>query len=98
MPRYHLNQVYSTGLRIEDSEGAEYADLEAAKADAIDSARELMSQRVRMGLEADGTRFDVTDGTGDIVFSLPFHEAIGKGRDESSHASTEQRIIDGSRG
>jgi hypothetical protein len=62
---------------IADQEGSEFASLEAAKAEAIECARELMSQGVldggRLGLDR---IFVITDEMGRTLLTVPFREAI----------------------
>jgi hypothetical protein len=48
MPRYFLHLV-NGAERTEDPEGAEFVDLAAAKQEAIECARELISQLVLAG-------------------------------------------------
>ena len=75
MPRYYLNVRSAIGL-IADPEGSNYSDLSAARAEAIEAARELMADRVRRGKRPNGDQFEILDVTGAIVLTVPFIEAF----------------------
>jgi hypothetical protein len=59
-----------------DPEGAEFRDLETARAEAVRSARELLSQRVLNGEEIDGQAFELTDEDGAIVDTVRFRDVL----------------------
>jgi hypothetical protein len=75
MPHYFLHQRTETGL-IPDEEGQGYPNLETAKEDAIDAARELMSEKVLEGIAPNGSQFEITDEAGTIVAIVPFKSAL----------------------
>lgn len=78
MPKFFLHIEQARG-RVEDREGGDYCDLDAARDDAIESAREIMSERVRNGEEADGSCFVIVDETGRTMEVVPFESTIAQG-------------------
>lgn len=77
MPKFYLHIEQSRG-RVEDREGAEYRDLDAARVEAIESAREIMSERVRKGEPANHSRFVIMDEAGRTLDVVPFETAIAE--------------------
>ncbi len=70
---FHIRQ----GDRLsKDPEGAEFQDVETARAEAVRSARELLSQRVLNGEEIDGQSFELTDESGAVVDTVKFLEVL----------------------
>lgn len=59
-----------------DPEGAEFQDVETARAEAVRSARELLSQRVLNGEVIDGQSFDLTDESGAVVDTVKFRDVL----------------------
>lgn len=59
-----------------DPEGAEFNDLETARAEAVRSARELLSQRVLNGEEIDGQAFELTSEDGAVVDTVRFRDVL----------------------
>jgi hypothetical protein len=63
---------------IRDPEGVRLPDIASAHAEALQSARELMSQsntgRARFGPEQ---QFEITNEAGETVAIVPFREAAG---------------------
>ena len=75
MPRYHLNLI--NVIDVMDEDGAEYADLAAAKAAAIGSAREMMAAHVRNGRPIDlAHRIEVASSDGMVLATIKFRELI----------------------
>jgi len=74
MPRYYCH-VEDEDHRIKDLEGMELNGLGAVREEALQSARQLMSEDILSGRRADGRRFVVTDEGGLIVAVIPFAEA-----------------------
>jgi len=75
MARYFFH-LHDHGIVYRDEEGAEFADDDAAREEALLSARELLgvsSLTVRQWL---GRSYEVSDETGRLVAVLPFAEAI----------------------
>ena len=63
--------------RIVDPEGAELPDLATARAEAGQSARDLMAEELRCGRPVPfGWRAQVADEEGTILITLPFAELV----------------------
>jgi hypothetical protein len=75
MPRYFFHIEDANRRRIRDEEGIELDGLDAVREEALQSARELMSDNVLQGRRADGNRFVVTDEAGAIVAEISFADA-----------------------
>jgi hypothetical protein len=77
MPLFFLH-VRDGATFIRDPEGSHLPDIASARAEAIQSARELMSQSIlrdaRIGLER---QFEITNDRGRTVAIVPFGEAVG---------------------
>jgi hypothetical protein len=89
MPRYYFNVHNSIGL-VEDEEGADFADLDAARAAALKGAREIIAGDAAEGLVDLRGRLDVIDETGVVVLTLRFTEAVevlGPDQEEPGPAS-----------
>lgn len=77
MPRFYLHLRMGDAL-VEDPDGAEFASVAAARAEAIAAAREFMSERVRRGKLPDlNSCFEITEEDGRVVLMVEFHEALG---------------------
>jgi hypothetical protein len=74
MPRYFLHQRRKAGL-IRDPEGSELPGVVAACAEAIESARELMSEAILEGWDISGRSFEVTDESDQTVLVVWFRDA-----------------------
>jgi hypothetical protein len=75
MPRFHLNLFNNVDAL--DDEGAEFADLAAAKQIAIAGARELMAAHVMAGKPVSlWHRIEIADDDGKVLATLPFSELI----------------------
>ncbi|MDB5454294.1 MAG: hypothetical protein JWO33_2872 [Caulobacteraceae bacterium] len=76
MPRFFFHLYDRSGF-VEDEEGVEAPDLEAAGAVALKGARSIISHDVEQGrLDLEG-RIEVFDAAGVLVLVLPFREAAG---------------------
>ncbi len=75
MPRYffHIREIEST---VEDTEGIEFPDEAAVRKEAVRSARDLMVEHIRRGLDVSGWSYEVTDEHGRPIMTVPFSEAI----------------------
>jgi hypothetical protein len=70
--RYFIHIVSDTE-RIEDPEGAEFVDVEAATSEAVQSARDLMARELMEGRPVPlGWRVEVAAGDGTVVLAVPF--------------------------
>ena len=75
MPRYYLHICNGSGF-VEDEEGQELADDEAARAQAIASARDIMAAEMRTG-ELDLSSFiEIEDERRSLLFTITFAEAV----------------------
>ena len=75
MPRFffHLREKSKT---TRDVEGMELPDVDAVYEEAVESAREIMSQQVLRGERANGQAFVIADECGNTVMTFPFKLAI----------------------
>ena len=76
MPRYFFN-IEDSGGGINDEEGSDFPDLDAVREEAIEVARQIMSQRILVGHSAGGWKFIITDETGIVLLEFAFKDAIG---------------------
>lgn len=75
MPRFYFH-IVSGDTVIEDPDGSELPDLDTARAEALQSARHLLADKVRNGEIVDGQRFEIRNGTGDLLATVAFRDAI----------------------
>lgn len=71
MPSYFFH-IHDSDEIILDEEGSVLPDVEAARAEAIQSARDILAEHVRLGDLIDGRRFEVADESGKVLFVMPF--------------------------
>lgn len=74
MARYFFNVV--DGTRIDDDEGQNLADLDAARLTAIHSARRIMGHEIWSGRLPLNEVIEITDPTGRVLLIVPFKEAV----------------------
>jgi len=74
MPRFYFN-LRSSKEFAEDPDGQECESLTAAREEAILSAREIMASRVKSGKNPNGSRFEITDITGQLILTVLFKDA-----------------------
>jgi hypothetical protein len=67
--RYHFNIRDAAGL-ISDDEGSEFADLNAARAEARASARDLAVDDLRCGVPVHPWRIEIADDDGMVLDSI----------------------------
>ena len=67
--RYHLNLRDDVQL-IADAEGEEFANLEAARAEARASVRELVIEDLRNGKPSHGWRVEISNDRGMVLDSI----------------------------
>ena len=75
MPHYffHLRE----GNRvIEDPDGGAFLDLDAARSEALASAREMLAERLKAGRVLDGQQIDICDEAGQKLATVRFREAF----------------------
>jgi hypothetical protein len=76
MPRFYRHMQHGDQL-IEDPEGIELPDLDAARADALRGVRDLLSEAIRKG--TDDLLEDaviITDGSRRELMRIPFSEGL----------------------
>ncbi|MGZ8296675.1 MAG: DUF6894 family protein [Allosphingosinicella sp.] len=74
MPRYFFH-LYNDIISM-DEEGADLANLEAARANGIKEAREMMLETVAEGRVNFSHRIDIADESGTVINSVTFGEAV----------------------
>ncbi|PZU79101.1 MAG: hypothetical protein DI546_01625 [Rhizobium sp.] len=77
MIRFYFN-VVAAASRILDEEGRELADLDAARAEAIQDARALMSEAILSGKDISDRSVEICDEAGRTVLVVPFSDAINR--------------------
>jgi len=75
MPRYFFH-VKDHAQTIRDKEGIELHDLDAVREEAMEGARQIMSDQVLEGHKPDGREFVITDEEGETVLTFPFKQAL----------------------
>jgi hypothetical protein len=75
MPRYFFH-IKDEAETILDKEGIEFHNMDAVREEATESAREMMSEKVRRGHGPNGRAFVVTDEQGQTVLTFPFTDAF----------------------
>jgi hypothetical protein len=74
--RFYLH-IYGPNCALEDDEGYELPNAEAAREEAIKSARELMAESLRFGRPMGrNCFFRILDEGGHTVADVPFADAI----------------------
>jgi hypothetical protein len=92
MPHYYFNLRNGLGL-LEDKEGRELADLEAARAEGLKGARSLIAEEVTEGrLDLSG-RIEIVDGDGRLLLAIPFGEAVAITRSGDDQSAAESEMI-----
>jgi hypothetical protein len=61
---------------MQDVQGRELADIDAARREAIKGARSILSYEVLQGLIDLTGRIDVADPDGRVLFSMPFLDTV----------------------
>lgn len=74
MVRFFFNLVGSE--LISDIEGTELVSWDAARREAVEDARAIMSDAIRSGFDLSERRIEIRDETGTLVLAVPFADAI----------------------
>jgi hypothetical protein len=74
MPRYYLHM--RNERTVEDAEGLFFEDAEAARNEAIRSARDILAAEVRQGRLSLKGSIEVADENGQPILTVPFREAV----------------------
>lgn len=75
MPRFYLHVCNGSGF-VQDEEGQELPDLDAARLAAIRSARDIMASDVQRGILDLSSFIEVEDEERRLVLSLSFQQAV----------------------
>lgn len=75
MARYFFHQHTPDGF-LADPDGSELPDVEAARAEAIASARQLWASAILSGTDLPERRFQIDDQAGCNLLSVSFCEAL----------------------
>ena len=75
MPRFYLD-VLDGDQVIQDLEGIDFADLDAALAEAVQGARDLVASGIMENEDVSGQSFVIRDGHGETVATVPFRETL----------------------
>lgn len=75
MPRFHFH-IITPAERIRDDEGIDLPDLAAARKEAIAGLRSILSHEVLAGKLSLEDRIEIEDGTGLLLTSIGYDEAI----------------------
>src|SRR3954470_8070363 len=83
VPRYFFN-IRNNEKRIDDPEGTELANPQAAHQEAVSSAIELICHRLeggwyQSGQKIFGSSIEVTDESGASLLTFPFAEVVSRG-------------------
>ena len=76
MPRFFMHNRQAERL-IEDPDGSNLPDLDAAREEAAVAAREIAAERLRAGKGLDARRFEIRDEAGRLLATVPFPEVPG---------------------
>ncbi len=60
----------------QDDVGAEFAPVEAARVEAVLSAREMMAARIVEGRPINDISFEISDAEGLVLLSFPWEDAL----------------------
>ena len=74
LPRFYLS--LRDGEYLQDQEGQEFADLDAARDTAMRGAREIMAEDIKRGVLSLNDRVEITDEHGDQVAVVAFRDAV----------------------
>lgn len=75
MPRFYLH-IRDNDRWIEDPEGSDLPNLEAARQEALAGARGILAEKLRAGEVLDGQTIEITDDAGMVQAVVPFRNAL----------------------
>ena len=75
MPRLYLHLRDGVDL-CEDPDGGDYPSIADARDEAIQGAREIMSDHIKFGERMDHCVIEIVDEEGRVVLLVPFQEAF----------------------
>jgi len=71
MPRFFLHSREGDRF-LEDPDGYEAEDIEEARHEAINSARDILAEKMKAGEVIDSQEFDICDESGNVIERVPF--------------------------
>jgi hypothetical protein len=74
MPKFYFH-IRDGDKWIEDSEGLDLPNAEAAKQEALKAAREMLAARLMAGEVLDGQTLEIWDGH-NLIAAIPFKEVV----------------------
>jgi hypothetical protein len=74
MPKFYFHVRNGSEL-IEDPEGMELPNVVAARAEAIQAARDILAEKVRFGSDLKGELFEIWDENG-LIESVPLRDSL----------------------
>lgn len=75
MPTFYFHVRDGAGL-TEDPDGSDLPDLEAARAEALAAARDILAERIKRAKNPDRRRFEIHDDAGRMLGTVPFLDAL----------------------
>ena len=76
MPTFFFH-LRDGGELIEDPDGSDLPDLDAARAEAIAGAREAVAEGVRAGKPVLGRSVEIADGAGRVLATVTARDVLG---------------------
>lgn len=73
--RYYFH-VRDGDRLLEDPDGSDLPNLDAAREEALAGARLLLSEKLQRGEVIDGQRFEITDASGEVLEIVPFKAVL----------------------
>jgi hypothetical protein len=73
---FHFH-VRDGGRVIEDPDGSELPNLEAARAEALAAAREAIAERIRTGKVVESRSFEITGEAGRVLATVTYRDVLG---------------------
>ncbi|HEX8572295.1 MAG TPA: hypothetical protein VF759_06050 [Allosphingosinicella sp.] len=75
MPRFYFHVCNGNGF-TEDQEGRDFPDLEAARAEAVRTAREIMASEVKRGMLDLSSFIEIEDSEHQLKYTLGFEDVL----------------------
>ena len=75
MPSYYFH-IRDGDRLIEDPDGSELPNLEAARAEAFAAAREAIAEQIRMGKSVGGRSFEIADEAGRVLATVTSRDVL----------------------
>ncbi|SDD94550.1 DUF6894 family protein [Belnapia rosea] len=75
MPRFFLN-IRDGDFLARDDEGLEFPDLEAARAEALAAARDVLGDAIQHDQVQDTRQYEITDPSGKVLATIPLMDAL----------------------